>query len=303
MKEFEFINMLKENCMCNHTSVGIGDDAALFGNLLIAKDIMCENIHFLSSTPAQHVVFKLFTANVSDIAAMGGRPKIVFLGLGLPPHRQKDKTTVIKAVKAAAEFYNLDVAGGDTSSSKNDFFLSLTIIGSKGKYFLLRNGAVPGDKLYLSRPLGLSRISLERELNAGFSIDPYYHYKISAEMYLGKALGETESITSCIDISDGLGRDAYHISMQSGVKIVINKHQLPLEHLKKYGVDEADYFINSGEEFALLFTASQKFNPQVFMNKYGTSIYHIGHVEEGLGVYLKDGKDYIDISNKGYEHE
>lgn len=302
MKEFEFIQLLKQKCKKCDSTLGIGDDAALFDNFLVAKDIVCEGIHFLKTTPAEYVIFKVFSANISDIAAMGGNPKYILLGIAIPEARNNEKTNIINAIKKSADFYDVEIIGGDTTSASNDFFISLTVIGEKGRFLLTRSGAGEDEQVYVSKPLGLARISLEKELGADFDIDAYGHYKIVAEKELGKVLGNEGTVTSCIDISDGLGRDASHLSEASGVKIIIEENRLPLSHLTPFKVDKTHYFINSGEEFALLFTAKKEYAVDRYLKEKGFEVYDIGHTQKGSGVFLSNGSSLTSISSKGYEH-
>jgi len=302
MKEFEFIELLKEKCKECDSTLGIGDDAALFDNFLVAKDIVCEGVHFLKTTPAEDVILKVFSANISDIAAMGGTPKYVLLGIAVPESREGEKKNIIDSIKKSAGIYGVEIVGGDTTSAANDLFVSLTVIGEKGRFLLSRGGAGEDERVYLSRPLGLARISLEKELGAGFDIDPYQHYKIMAEKELGKVLGDVGTVTSCIDISDGLGRDASHLSEESGLKIVIEEKRLPFSHLQPFDVDKVDYFINSGEEFALLFTAKKEHAADSYLKEKGFEVYDIGYTQKGSGVFLDNGKKRVNISSKGYEH-
>lgn len=302
MKEFEFIELLKEKCEECDSTLGIGDDAALFDNFLVAKDIVCEGIHFLKTTPAEDVVFKVFSANISDIAAMGGSPKYVVLGIAVPEAREDEKKDIIDSIKKSATYYDVEVIGGDTTSAANDLFISLTVIGEKGRFLLSRKGAGEDERVYLSRPLGRARISLEKELGADFDIDAYEHYKTMAEKELGKVLGDMGTVTSCIDVSDGLGRDAAHLSEESDVKIVIEAKRLPLSHLKPFDVDKVDYFVNSGEEFALIFTAKKEHAVDRYLSNEGFEVYDIGYTQKGSGVFLDNGRKLVNISSKGYEH-
>ncbi len=119
MKEFEFISYLEKSII--NKNKYIGDDAALIYNrLLVSKDIISENIHFLPSTPLKYVIHKLFTCNISDIASMGAVSKYVLLGLAL-----KDKSylkNIIPLIEEECNFYNVELAGGDTASSERNFF-------------------------------------------------------------------------------------------------------------------------------------------------------------------------------------
>lgn len=302
MKEFEFINLLSDSF--GKTVRGIGDDCALMGdNTLIAKDIMAEGVHFLKSTPIEHIIHKLFTANISDIASMGGTAESALLGVAAPCGY--DLSKLAAAVIDQARYYNINIIGGDTSQSKADLFLSLTIIGRKGKNILQRSGAKPGDILYLSRPVGLSMLSLEKELGQNdFDIDRYAHCLIDAETKLGAILGEMDGVTSCTDVSDGLGVDSNNIALASGVKIIIDNLNIRFTSLSKYPIDTCIYALTSGEEFALLFTLDDKHSANIereLKDKTGVDIIKIGYIYSGNGVFLND-KKLTDISQFGFEH-
>lgn len=302
MKEFEFIAGIEKSII--NKNKYIGDDAAcIYNKLLISKDILIENIHFLPSTPLEYVIHKLFTCNISDIASMGASAKYVLLGLAL-----KDKSfleNIIPLIEKECSYYNVELIGGDTSSSEKNFF-SLTVIGEKGKNIIYRNGAENGDIIFISRPVGKCRISLEKELGKYlFNIDKYYHYQVDAENKLGEYLGMVYGITSMTDISDGLGIDLNNLALSSNKKAVIEYEKLDLSYLSEYAVDSFDYFISSGEEFALLFTVNKttalKLQEDIYKN-FNINIIPIGRIEEGSGVYVEKNGGFQKINMAGYEH-
>jgi len=303
MGEFEFIERLKRSP--KEDILSIGDDAAFFDGYLVAKDILTENIHFLPTTPIEMVVKKLFVSNISDICAMGGYPKYCLLGISIP-EKYPFVQNIIFAVNKMVENYNIELIGGDTTKSKSNIFLSLTVIGKPHKNLLKRSGAKAGDLVYLSRPVGLSKVSLEKELGiADVNIDPYLHYKKEPEIELSKYLSESCFVSSCIDISDGVGRDASHIAKQSGVKIIIDKGKLDVGIFNELSLENPiDYIISSGEEFALLFTVKCENSAEfesICKEKF-PDVKLVGYVTEGEGVYLKDFSTMKNISDSGFEH-
>lgn len=302
MKEFEFISFLEKSVI--NKNKYIGDDAALIYNkLLISKDILSENIHFLPSTPLKDIIHKLFTCNISDIASMGGVAKYVVLGLALRNSSYLEHITPL--IEEECKFYNVELIGGDTTSSEKNVF-SLTVLGEKGKNILYRSGAEEEDIIFISRPLGKCRISLEKELNThSFNIDKYYHYKVNAEHKLGEYLGNTSGITSMTDISDGLGVDLNNIALSSGKKAVIEYDRLDLSHLDKYGIDNLEYFLSSGEEFALVFTVKSSYAAKIqkdILEFLNINIIPIGRIENGSGIYLEQNGYMQNILRAGYEH-
>jgi thiamine-monophosphate kinase len=286
VKEFEFIESLKTFTKKDSLR-GIGDDAVLVGKTLLALDQVVEGVHFTAGAPLENIIFRLFTANVSDIAAMGGRAENALLGIAIPPHIDKKKLSA--AIQYACEHYGIDLVGGDTTSSKKHLFASLCVTGKPSAYILERNGARVGDDVFISRPVGGAAEMLAREL-AGEKI--YDHYMFRAETELGRFLGEF-GVNSCIDISDGLGRDASHIAEASGVRMDLDPRLIP-----EYGVFDA---VSSGEEFALLFTVSKSASRELerlIHRDLNRPIYRIGDVNKGSGVYINGSS----ISERGYEH-
>jgi len=293
MKEFSLIESLSSMLNKSSINLGVGDDAALFGKTLIAKDIMAEGVHFTKDAPLVYIMRKLVTANVSDIAAMGGVAKYALLGIAVPSGREIDANDLVKPI----ERYGVELIGGDTTSSSGELFLSLTIIGERNEHLLTRAGANVGDLLYMSRPVGRVRQLLEQELSGDTS--NYNHYLMRAETALGDLLGQTGMASSCIDISDGIGQDASHISKQSGVKVIIDHDLVPVDHLKSID-NPVEYALASGEEFGLLFTIPPEKQTEFEMTT-PTAI-RIGHISEGEGVFLNKNGELKDISGSGYEH-
>ncbi len=297
MNEFDFIKSLQLGKQNSHTS--IGDDAVLINNMLISKDIMVEGVHFLATTPTELVIRKLFSSNVSDIASMGGVAKACLIGVAIPSGY--DIEAISKSIIKYCNHYNLELIGGDTTSSTSGLMLSMTVIGEPSSNILTRSGANVGDVVFVSRMLGASKMALENELGATkHDVADNKHLMLDAEVRLGELLGNIPNVTACTDISDGLGVDANNIATSSSVKIVIDA-----DKLQDASVSMIDYAISSGEEYALLFTAeaSMAYELQNYVfNVLSKDIYAIGIVEKGTGVYLSTNSKLVDISKKGYEH-
>ena len=294
MREFEFIEYLKK--LSPALPQGIGDDAALLGNLLIAKDLMTEGIHFLETEPIDYIMDRLFTANLSDLAAMGAKQEGVCVLLGLVMPKEIKRKSLLAAIENTCEKYKITLIGGDTCHG-DSLTLSLTAIGTKGKNVLTRAGASAGDLLFLSRTVGMSALDLEKRLSGASD----YSYRPPAEVSLGALLGETEAVTSCIDISDGLGRDLSHIAKSSAVRINLHGKDLPL--CKDIEADDA---LCSGEEYALAFTVKSEYAKELrerVRQELGRDIFLIGEVIAGQGVYLTEEAGMMrEISSFGYEH-
>jgi thiamine-monophosphate kinase len=307
MKEFEFIKNLKNNLPKTDITLGIGDDASCIDNILIAKDIAIEDIHFTSKASIEDIVFKIITANVSDICAMGGKPKYILMGIGLPK-KEIDLISLTSAITTALKEYKLSLIGGDTTSSNGKIFISVTILGYKNKYLLTRSGAKPGDLLFLSRTIGLNHLSLCNELGkTNYNIKPFLHYRIKAEVELGNLLGNCEFVTSCIDISDGLISEAYHIAESSKVSIIIGENKIPVFHLKKFVKNPLEIVFRTGEEYALLFTVNKNGINHIkdIEKKLNVTFFHIGNVvqDNQFNVYISNGNNIKKLKKLGFEHE
>lgn len=292
MNEFDFIEALKTLSKNKDISLNLSDDAAVLNNFIISKDILIEDVHFIYRQNLDDIIFKAVTSNVSDIAAMGGTAKYILAGFGLS--QKIDKKKLIDSLKNALDFYNLDLIGGDTSFS-DKFFISITVIGTKNKYLLKRSGAKAGDLICVSRPVGYAKKYLEEELSGK---NENKHYKFTAETKLGEYLGNSEGVTSCTDISDGLGVDTTSIAIASNKKIFLLG-----ENLSELSPDlPIEDVLSSGEEYALLFTV----NPLYFDNllKNAPKKFHIiGVVIEGEGAYLLSEKRYEKLSKFGFTHK
>lgn len=302
MKEFEFLETLAHTF--NNKENFIGDDAVLIDKYLYTKDIIVENTHFLKTTPLEYVIHKLFTSNISDISAMGGTPLYCLLGIAVDSNESLEY--IIPLVKKECDYYNIHLIGGDTTFSKSGLFFSLTVIGIKNKNVIYRHGAESGDIIFLSRPCGLNKISLEKELGQNnFNINKYMHYNTYPEHKLGELLGNIEGVTSLTDISDGLSTDLINILESSNKKGVLEYEKLPLSHLYDYNINHLDYFLSSGEEYSLLFTVekeSASYVKEIVKTTLEKEIYEIGYIEEGSGLYLKENSNFKKLDNTGYEH-
>ena len=302
MNEFDFISGLEKSVL--NKNKFIGDDAAcIYNKFLISKDILVENIHFLPNTPLEYVIHKLFTCNISDTASMGAVSKYVLLGLAVKDKSYLDK--IIPFIEKECSLYNVELIGGDTSSSEKNM-LSLTVIGERGRNIIYRNGACEGDIIFISRMPGKCRLSLEKELNKyNHNIDKYYHYQVMAEDKLGAYLGNMEDITSMTDISDSISVDLNNIALSSNKKAVIEYNKLDLSYLDNFNVDNFEYFLSSGEEFSLLFTVKKSSAENVKSKVYenlGINIIPVGRIETGSGLYIEKDGQMQKITISGYEH-
>jgi thiamine-monophosphate kinase len=227
-----------------------GDDAAVLlppaGRLLIATDLLVEDVHFdLSLGSVADAAWKAVAVNVSDIAAMGGEPRHALVGLAGPPGT--DVGAIVEALGAAAALYGIGVVGGDLSAAER-LILAVTITGEcQPGAEVLRSGAGVGDQVWVTGPLGASAAALEG-LQRGASLPPAeaaaYLRPVArvAEGRLAASLGAT----AMIDVSDGLARDVDHIAVESGVGV-------SLEAVPVAAGARLDQALGGGEDYELVF--------------------------------------------------
>lgn len=267
--------------------------------LLVTTDALVEGIHFdLSYFDFYSLGVKLAASNLSDIAAMGGRPKWALLTLGSPkPLEPAFVDPFMEGLISTLEKYSSHLTGGDTVKSPF-FFFSLTLIGETDCP-LLRRGAKPGDYLFVSKPLGGSSAFLRLIKELPLEEIPEHlkraHLRPEPEIELGLFLKGVA--TSSIDISDGLLLDLSRLCEASKVSAEIEEEKIPLEDRATF--EEA---LSGGEDYALLFTVPDE---KVFLLKNSPKqVYLIGKIIEGDGkIFMKNKKgERQSLSPAGYDH-
>ncbi|HLJ25720.1 MAG TPA: thiamine-phosphate kinase [Candidatus Angelobacter sp.] len=240
---------------------GIGDDCAILqlppGNqLLVTTDLCVEDVHFRREWhPARSVGHRCLARGLSDIAAMGGDPVACFLSLGIPaelPQRWVDE--FLRGLLHLARQFRTPLAGGDTSSA-DKITADILLLGQvpSGKA-LLRSGARPGDRIYVTGELGGSAAVLKR-LYGGEKIRPRRksrHFYPAPRIAMARLLREKALANAMIDISDGLSVDLAHMCQESRVSALIEAGAIP--RAKAVTLDLA---LHGGDDYELLFTARQ----------------------------------------------
>ncbi len=302
----------------------IGDDCCEVtanGSWLISTDTLVESVHFDSSFhPPRLLGRKSIAVNLSDIAAMGGKPRFVQLSLCLPEDMEWEWiSSYLDGVFEILEEYDTVLVGGDTVKGR-DLVISVTVFGEPlAKGAIYRNGAREGDSVWVSGPLGSAGCGLEllvREKKSPGKID-LSSYQILLEAHLdpvpcidlGMDLVQSEMVTAMQDISDGLATDLAHICRASGVSAHIQANQLPsLPELepaaKALGLKSEDLMLRSGEDYQLVFTVAEGREVEFsrFMEKHEWELTQIGTIHAGQGVFLERESGTEEISFQGYEH-
>ncbi|HSK45737.1 MAG TPA: thiamine-phosphate kinase [Candidatus Binatia bacterium] len=287
----------------------IGDDCAILRpksgfELLITTDLCLEDVHFRRAWhPAAAVGHRCLARGLSDIAAMGGEPLACFLSLGLPEDLpQVWVNGFLRGLLALAHSHKVQLAGGDISSAKQ-ITADIVVTGQvPSGTAILRSGANPGDRIYVTGALGGSGATL-KQLFAGRAIKPAKsspHFYPTPRLEVGEWLRKRRLATALIDISDGLSVDLNHICEESGVTAVLSANRLPID--KNADLDLA---LHGGEDYELLFTAPKRTKIPAHIG--GVPITEIGEIRN-RGDYssaiqiLGDNGTVKPLPQRGWEH-
>ena len=292
---------------------GIGDDCAVLRlspghEALVTTDFSLEGIHFRRDwhSPEQ-VGHRCLTRGLSDIAAMGGEPVAAFLSLALP--RKLSQAWVNRFVDGLlnlAKRYGVTLAGGDTAESPNGVLADIVVLGSvpKGKA-VLRSGAKPGDRIYVSGELGGSAAALrrmrekpKRRLNPR---DYPRHFFPEPRLELGRILRERGLVSAMIDTSDGFSTDLDHICKQSRVGAEVESDLLPRAVVGRPARQvDLRLALHGGEDYELLFTVPR--GKRVPAQIAGIPITHVGHITRSRHIFSMSGGVGYELQPEGWEH-
>lgn len=290
----------------------IGDDAAVVDGQVFTTDLLIEDVDFTRAIPLRSIARKSLAVNLSDLAAMGAAPAYALLSLGLPPWALEGADDMLVAYAEAARQYGIEIIGGDFSRAEK-LTISVTAIGRIVTRPLLRSGARPGDRVYVSRPIGGSAAGLTllgRDVQAYAQrefIESAIRRQVDPEpeLALGVALARIDEVTACIDISDGLSSDLHHLCDASQCGAEIEKERIPvfpdlLAYGAKLGINVKDSVLHGGEEYALLFTSSLRESD--LSTRLGRPVYAIGRITSGREVILKDDGVAQPLEPRGWDH-
>ena len=291
------------------TLKSIGDDAAVIDfkekKAVISTDLLVEGVHFdLSYMPLKHLGYKAVVANLSDIYAMNATPTQITVSIAVSNRFPLEALEeLFDGIALAAKIYNVDVVGGDTTSSQKGMIISITAIGEADeKDLAYRNGAKEGDLLVVTGDLGAAYMGLqvlEREKQV-FQVNPNNQPDLDAYTYLIERQLKPEARkdikellaqldvkpTSMIDISDGLSSEIIHICKQSNVGCNLFEEKIPLDPqlidvCEEFNIDSTTVAINGGEEYELLFTIKLEDFDKIKANPNLTVIGHMVNEKEG----------------------
>jgi len=328
--EFGLIDHLTQNneTKLASTVLSVGDDAAVIDHFgkqtVITTDMLVEGIHFdLMYTPLKHLGYKSVVVNLSDIYAMNAVPTHITLSIAFSNRFSLEAMDEFyEGVYAACEKYEVDLVGGDTTSSQKGFVISITAIGEvdPDKY-VKRSTAQKGDLLCVTGFLGgafLGLTILEREkrifAETGSQPDLEDQAFIVGKLLKPEARKDiieffaTSEITptSMIDVSDGLSSETLHICKQSNLGCVIYEDKIPVheearQFAYKLELDPTACALSGGEDYELLFTLSQTDYDKILLNEQISVIGYMTEAEDGTHILTRGGNKHALVA-QGWNH-
>lgn len=327
--EFGLIELLTNDLKIKHknTIKGVGDDAAVIAHgdicSVITTDLLVEGIHFnLIYTPLKHLGYKAVVVNLSDVYAMNALPKQITVSIAVSSKFTVEHIEQIyEGIKLACDQYNVDLVGGDTSSSLTGLAISITAIGeAKKEDIVYRDTARVNDVLCVSGNLGASYMGLqllEREKEI-FKTNPDFQPSLEGNDYILQRQLKPEARkeiiesfkemgikpTAMIDISDGLSSEIMHICKNSDVGCKIFQDKIPIDEntermAKEFNMEPLIAALNGGEDYELLFTININDLAKVESNPMIHPIGHIADKKHGAVLITNAGQS-IELKAQGW---
>lgn len=329
--EFGLIDFLTKNNETRNAStvLSVGDDAAVLDHygkqVVVTTDMLVEGIHFdLMYSPLRYLGYKSVISNLSDVYAMNAHPQQITVSIAFSNRFSVEALTELyDGVYEACRNYNVDLVGGDTTSSQKGLIISITAIGevAPGKY-VTRAGAKKGDLLCVSGDLGsafLGLTLLQREKQVfletkisqpDFEEQRYIVQRIlkpEARKDIIDFFSESDILpTSMIDISDGLSSEIKHLCKNSDTGALIYEERIPVDdHARQFAykleIDPTMCALNGGEDYELLFTIRQEDYEKIKNNPDITIIGHMTEKEKGTKIMTRGGAEH-DLLAQGWDN-
>lgn len=327
--EFGLIKHLTEGIQLQNleTKYGVGDDAAVLEfpdrQVLVTTDLLMEGVHFdLVYTPLKHLGYKSAMVNFSDIYAMNGRPKQMTVSIAVSKRFCiEDLDEFYDGLKLACQRHQVDLVGGDTTSSVTGLAISITCIGTVEKeQVVYRNGAKPTDLICVSGDLGAAYMGLqlmERE-KAVFQGETEVQPDFAGKEYLLERFLKPEARrdvverlakagirpTAMMDVSDGLSSELLHICSQSGTGCRVYEERIPIDYqtavmAEEFNMNLSTCALNGGEDYELLFTVPLAQHEQVSQLEDVKVIGHMTAPDLGCALITRDGNE-LELKAQGW---
>ena len=328
--EFAIIDHLAKSFSLSQKSsqIGVGDDAAVLNfenkSTLVSTDLLIEGVHFdLSYVPLKHLGYKAVMVNLSDIYAMNAIATQITVSIAVSNRFPLEALDELYAgIGLACKTYNVDLVGGDTTSSTSGLIISITALGvAESKNITYRKGASQNDLLVVSGDIGSAYMGLqilERE-KAVFKANPNNQPDLEMYTYLIERQLKPEARkdipvllnalevqpTSMIDISDGLSSELLHLCKQSDVGCDLYEEKLPLDPAfinacEEFNLDSTTIALSGGEDYEILFTINQDDFSKIKGNPNLTVIGHVTDASMGVKLVTR-GNEKIPLTAQGWK--
>ncbi len=330
--EFGLIDHLTKDITVTQptTLLGVGDDAAVIAiseeeAMLISTDMLVEGVHFnLMYMPLKHLGYKAVAVNVSDICGMNGTAEQITVSLAVSSRFPLEALEELyEGINIACKNYNIDLVGGDTTSSVSGLIINISVVGrAKRSEIAYRSGANEYDLLVVTGDLGAAYMGLqvlEREKEV-FQANPEIQPDLDGHDYIIERQLKPEARkdvigflaelgvvpTSMIDVSDGLASEILHICKASKVGCHIYDEKIPIDAKTSmtaidFNMDPSTCALNGGEDYELLFTIKQEDYDKIKGNPHMTVIGHITNEKDGV-YYIDKNGSAITLRAQGWNH-
>jgi len=304
--------------------LGIGDDCAVLPwkgrtRLLVTTDMLVEDIHFLrAKIPARDLGYKSLAVNLSDIAAMGGRPEAAFLSLGIPAEISVAwLDAFFGGLKYLAAAESVPLLGGDTTKSPGPLIINIAVIGRADRERIkFRSGAKPGDLICVTGELGDSggglRVILEdRPLDKDERYLARKHNRPRPHLEEGAWLARQAGVTAMMDVSDGIDSDLRRIMERSRCGVAVDLDRLPVSAPLRRTAEKRRWNVHEvaaagGEDYCLLAAVRADHIEKIeagFRRKFGRPLFVIGRVtEHKTGLKYFSGRIPAKLGRRGFDH-
>lgn len=318
MQEFELIAQYFEGRGVSRKDVdlSIGDDAAVLNvpensQLVVTTDTLVQGVHFFSDIDPHALGYRALAVNLSDLAAMGAEPSWISVALTLPTADPKWLAKFSEGMHQIAEYFNVQIIGGDTTQGPLTISICAKGFVPKGKA-LTRKGANNGDWIFVTGQLGDAGLAIDAKYkkisldSAQFTaVNKAFDYP-SPQLAAGQMLRDKAS--SCIDISDGLVADLGHICQQSGVGAKLFAEKIPMSDTLSNALpleQALQYAMGYGDDYQLLFTVpeAQRTTVEMTLKQYGVNATCVGQItaDKGQLSILLNNKPFT-LKKNGFEH-
>lgn len=322
--EFKLIDKIKMHLLSTHADLvhGIGDDCAVIKKdknsvFLVSTDSLIEGVHFdLSYFSFIDLGKKALSVNLSDIAAMAGKPVCAVVSLAIPPKIKEEQILdFYSGLEQVALEFKLAIAGGDITKSPSHFCITITVMGeAKKDAYKLRSQAKVGDGIYVSGVMGAAAVGLaycqKKKAVENHFIQAFKNPR--PRLQLAKILAEIPEVHAAIDVSDGLLQDLGHVARFSEVGAKIHVGDVPMaldfaQACQELKLNPVETLLSGGEDYQLLFTMSAK-GARVLDEKLShlknlrvTRIGEIVGKDRGVKVFDETHQE-IKIKKMGFDH-